>query len=85
VFVLTAWGAPTSATSTTTTLVLGASANQNNPLGGAGAGVLMSARPTGYCTTGAAGTISWTFALNVVAAGNTIIKAGSYVRYTRVA
>jgi hypothetical protein len=47
--------------------------------------VWITARTTGFITTTTAGTIQWQVAQNTSDVSNTILKANSFVRYTRVA
>lgn len=82
--------AGTTATTTTNSLFNGATALNSGSTtafacGGVGAGTIMSANFRGYYTCTIAGNFTIGFSQNTAAVVNTILKTGSFVRYSRVA
>lgn len=77
------WASGTTAATTDATIFHQADDVLTGAAGGIAAGTYMTSRPVGVLATISAGTLQFRFA-QVAASGSTILKAGSWMRLTRV-
>lgn len=79
------WGSDTSAASVSASIEHDGFTALTWATGGVGSGTIMSSKPTGILTIGtSAGNVVFQFAQQTANVSNTILKAGSFIRLTKV-